>query len=92
MGKGKVRTVVKEDLALVLASLGLTVRQSRTVINVVINSMKEALKRHESVDLEFGRLVVVKQTQQRRRRWRFGQPQEVFRQRYRVVFQPPEER
>jgi nucleoid DNA-binding protein len=48
------------------------------------------LKRHEDVDLPFGTFRVVERGQRPHRRWRFGQPQSVFQQRYRVAFLPRE--
>jgi nucleoid DNA-binding protein len=75
-------------LALVLVRQGCSYRAARKIVNLIFDEIKAALKRHEDVELPFGTFRVVETSQQPHRRWRFGQPQSVFKQRYRVVFEP----
>ena len=78
----------KHQIALALIDRGCTWRQAHKAVDLFFHSIKVALRRHETVDLPFGTFSVVPVPQRRHRRWRFGQPQEVFRKRYRVVFTP----
>ena len=90
------RTAVKQGigrnnpLALVLVRQGCSYRAARKIVNLIFDEIKAALKRHEDVELPFGTFRVVETSQRPHRRWRFGQPQSVFKQRYRVVFEPRE--
>ena len=77
-------------LALVLVSRGCSYRVAQKIVNLIFDEIKAALKRHEDVDLPFGTFRVVERGQRPHRRWRFGQPQSVFQQRYRVAFLPRE--
>jgi nucleoid DNA-binding protein len=94
MGQSKVaakqRVGRNNPLALVLVDLGCSYRLAQKITNTVFDEIKAALKRHEVVELPFGTFRVVETPQQEHRRWRFGQPQAVFRRRYRVVFEPSE--
>ena len=78
----------KHEIALVLMEHGFTWRQAHRAVDLFFAAIKTALRRHETVDLPFGTFSVVPVPQRRHRRWRFGQPQEVFRKRFRVVFTP----
>ena len=77
-------------LALVLVSRGCSYRVAKKIVNLIFDEIKAALKRHEVVELPFGTFRVVEYAQRPHRRWRFGQPQSVFKRRYRVVFEPRE--
>ena len=96
MGQSVKRKPVKQGigrnnpLALVLVSRGCSYRAARKIVNLIFDEIKAALKRHEDVDLPFGTFRVVERGQRPHRRWRFGQPQSVFQQRYRVAFLPRE--
>ena len=96
MGQSVKRKPVKQGigrnnpLALVLVSRGCSYRAARKIVNLIFDEIKAALKRNEDVDLPFGTFRVVERGQRPHRRWRFGQPQSVFQQRYRVVFLPRE--
>jgi nucleoid DNA-binding protein len=96
MGQSVKRKPVKQGigrnnpLALVLVSRGCSYRAARKIVNLIFDEIKAALKRHENVDLPFGTFRVVERGQRPHRRWRFGQPQSVFQQRYRVAFLPRE--
>jgi nucleoid DNA-binding protein len=59
-------------------------------VNLIFDEIKAALMRHEVIELPFGTFRVVEYAQRPHRRWRFGQPQSVFKRRYRVVFEPRE--
>lgn len=80
-------------IALVLrrSGLQLTWDEQNVIARCIVDSIKAALKRGEEVDLPIGTFRVVETPQREHRRWRFGQPQTVFKQRYRVVFEPREE-
>jgi len=92
MGQSVKRKPVKQGigrnnpLALVLVSRGCSYRAAKKIVNLIFDEIKAALKRHEDVDLPFGTFRVVERGQRPHRRWRFGQPQSVFKQRYRVAF------
>ena len=96
MGQSVKRKPVKQGigrnnpLALVLVSRGCSYRAARKIVNLIFDEIKAALKRHEDVELPFGTFRVVERGQRPHRRWRFGQPQSVFQQRYRVAFLPRE--
>jgi nucleoid DNA-binding protein len=96
MGQSVKRKPVKQGigrnnpLALVLVSRGCSYRAAKKIVNLIFDEIKAALKRHEDVDLPFGTFRVVERGQRPHRRWRFGQPQSVFQQRYRVAFLPRE--
>ena len=96
MGQSVKRKPVKQGigrnnpLALVLVSRGCSYRAARKIVNLIFDEIKAALKRHEDVELPFGTFRVVERGQRQHRRWRFGQPQSVFQQRYRVAFLPRE--
>jgi nucleoid DNA-binding protein len=96
MGQSVKRKPVKQGigrnnpLALVLVSRGCSYRAARKIVNLIFDEIKAALKRHEDVELPFGTFRVVERGQRPHRRWRFGQPQSVFQQCYRVVFLPRE--
>jgi nucleoid DNA-binding protein len=78
----------KHHIALALIERGCTWRQAHKAVDLFFQSIKMALRRHETVDLPFGTFSVIPVPQRRQRRWRFGQPQLVFRNRFRVVFTP----
>lgn len=77
-------------LSLVLASKGFSWEEAHSFVNLVFDSIKEALTRHEVVDLPFGRFSVVKQSRSPERCWRLGRVRVIYRKRYRVVFTPRE--
>jgi nucleoid DNA-binding protein len=80
----------KHEIALALMERGCTWRQAHKAVDLFFQSIKMALSRHETVDLPFGTFSVIPVPQRRHRRWRLGQPQEVFRRRFRVLFTPRE--
>ncbi len=65
----------------------LTVREARAAIDAVFASIKEALLRHERVDLPIGNFTVVENPKERG--WRFGTV--VILDKYRVDFLPSDE-
>lgn len=63
-------------------------RMAPKIVTMIFEAMTAALKRGEEVVLPFGILRWIETPQRAHRRWRFGQPQSVFRRRYRVALQP----
>jgi nucleoid DNA-binding protein len=88
---GKMATGFKE-LVLVPALMEqeLTVREARAVIDAVFGSIKDALGRHESVDLPIGNFTVL-QNPDERRSWRFRKITILYAHRYRLKFLPSAE-
>ncbi len=88
---GKMATGFKE-LVLVPALMEqeLTVREAREVIDAVFASIKDALGRHESVDLPIGTFTVL-QNPDERRAWKFGEITTLYARRYKVKFLPSAE-
>jgi len=74
----------------VLRKQGLSVREARAVIDAVLGSIKDALSRHESVELSIGNFIVV-QNPERPGAWRFGKPTVLYAHRYKVEFLPSDE-
>lgn len=74
----------------VLRKQGLSVREARAVIDAVLGSIKDALSRHESVELPIGNFIVV-QNPERPGAWRFGKPTVLYAHRYKVEFLPSDE-
>jgi nucleoid DNA-binding protein len=70
-----------------LRKQGLSVREARAAIDVVLGSIKDALGRHECVELPIGRFTVVENPEERG--WRFGTV--VTFDKYRVDFLPSAE-
>jgi nucleoid DNA-binding protein len=70
-----------------LRTQGLSVREERSVINVVFYSIRDALVRHERVELPIGTFTVLPNPGGRG--WRFGKV--VTFDKYRIKFQPSEE-
>ena len=66
----KTRKGFKHQLVAALVEQGFSFREADQVIAAMLEAMKEALQRHESVQLPFGKLVVAKKPPTRR--WRFG--------------------
>ncbi|MGB8845603.1 MAG: hypothetical protein WCC73_07965, partial [Terracidiphilus sp.] len=67
-----------------LRKQGLSVLKARAVIDVVLDSIKDALGRHECVELPIGTFAVLRNPQERG--WRFGEV--TIMRRYRVAFLP----
>lgn len=78
----------RHPLVATLTAQGLTVREARTVLNAMFNAMKAALSRHESIELPFGRLQVVRHTVACYRRWWHGRPTQFYRHPFRIEFVP----
>jgi nucleoid DNA-binding protein len=70
-----------------LGKQGLSVREARAVIDAVFGSIKDALGRHECVELPIGKFTVVENSKERG--WRFGKV--VIFDKYRVDFLPSAE-
>jgi nucleoid DNA-binding protein len=70
-----------------LTEQGFTVREASSVIDVIFESVKDALLRHEHVELPIGMFEVM--TNAKRRIWRFGKV--IIRSKYRVVLLPDAE-
>jgi nucleoid DNA-binding protein len=70
-----------------LREQGLSVREARVVIHAVFGSIKNALGRHESVELPIGSFAVSRNSKERG--WRFGTV--VIFDKYRVDFLPSAE-
>jgi nucleoid DNA-binding protein len=68
-----------------LREQGLSVRKARAVIDAVFGSIKDALSRHECVELPIGSFNVVRNPE-KQRSWRFGENTTLYARRYRVVF------
>lgn len=68
-----------------LTEQGLNVRKSRAVIDAVVDSIKDALFRHECVELPIGSFTV-NQNPEKRRSWRFGKVTVLYARRHRVDF------
>jgi hypothetical protein len=73
-----------------LRKQGLSVRKAKAVTNAVLVSIKDALGRHEPVDLPIGRFTVV-QNPETRRSWRFGKVTTLYSHKCRVEFLPSAE-
>jgi nucleoid DNA-binding protein len=67
--------------------VGLTRSEANAVIIAVFGSIKDALLRHESVELPIGTFTVV-QNPEKRRAWKFGQVTVLYAHRYQVKFLP----
>ncbi len=78
-----------KELVLVpaLSKQGLSVLKARDVIDAVLESIKDALGRHESVELPIGNFTVVENPEERA--WKFGTV--VLFDKYRVDFLPSDE-
>lgn len=70
--------------------VGLTVCEARAVIAAVLDSIRDALLRHEQVELPIG-IFTVEQNPAERRAWRFGQVTVLYAHRYKVKFLPTTE-
>ena len=67
-----------------LRKQGLSVRKARSVIKAVFGSIRDALARHERVELPIGTLSVLRHPKERG--WRFGKVIEIPK--YRIGFRP----
>ena len=70
-----------------LRKQGLSVRGARAAIDAVLGSIKDALGRHERVELPVGSFTAVRNPKERG--WRFGKV--TIMRRYRVAFLPSDE-
>jgi nucleoid DNA-binding protein len=70
-----------------LSKHGLSVREARAIIDAVFGSIKDALGRHECVELPIGTFTVVENPKERS--WRFGKV--VIFDKYRIDFRPSTE-
>jgi nucleoid DNA-binding protein len=70
-----------------LRKQGLSVRKARSVINTVFDSIKDALARHERVELPIGTFTVLRHPKERG--WRFGKVIDIPK--CRIKFQPSDE-
>jgi nucleoid DNA-binding protein len=70
-----------------LRKQGLSVREARAAIDAVLGSIKDALGRHERVELPVGSFTAVRNPKERG--WRFGKV--TIMRRYRVAFLPSDE-
>jgi nucleoid DNA-binding protein len=77
-------------LVRVLKEQGLSVLKSRAVVDTVFESIKDALGRHEDVELPIGTFTVL-QNPDERRAWKFGQITTLYAHRYKVKFLPSAE-
>jgi len=68
----------------------LSVREARAVIDAVFGSIKDALMRHERVELPIG-VFSVERNPEKRRAWRFGQVTILYAHKYRIDFSPSDE-
>ncbi len=69
------------------AQAGLSHRDSAPLIDVIFDSIKFALQRHEEVSIEgFGTFKAVRNPDPRRA-WKFGQVTTIHAQPYKVVFE-----
>lgn len=68
-----------------LRKQGFSVRKARDVINAIFGAIKDALGRHEPVDLPIGSFSVV-ENPEKRRSWRFGKVTTLYAHKYRAVF------
>jgi nucleoid DNA-binding protein len=73
-----------------LRKQGLSVLKARAVIDAVFGSIKDALGRHEQVELPIGTFTVL-QNPDERRSWRFGKVTVLYAHRYRLKFLPSAE-
>jgi nucleoid DNA-binding protein len=81
-----------KELVLVpaLRKQGLSVLKARAVIDTVLGSIKDALGRHEHVELPIGTFTVL-QNPDERRAWKFGQVTILYAHKYRVGFLPSDQ-
>ena len=88
---GKMATGFKK-LVLVpaLTKQGLSVLKAWAVIDTVFDSIKDALGRHEDVELPIGTFTVL-QNPYERRAWKFGQITVLYAHKYKVKFLPSAE-
>jgi nucleoid DNA-binding protein len=70
--------------------VGLTRSEARAVIAAVLDSIRDALLRHEQVELPIGTFTV-KQNPEKRRAWKFGKVTTLHAHRYKVEFLPSTE-
>jgi nucleoid DNA-binding protein len=70
-----------------LSKQGLSVREARVVIDAVFGSIKDALGRHECIELPIGSFTVLKNPKERG--WRFGKV--VTFDKYQIAFLPSAE-
>ena len=84
----KYRIGKNHPLILALRCQGFTEVKARKAVNLVFDEIKAALVRREEVDLPIGTFRLEKHDVRPFRSWRFGQPQVVYKRRYRVVFEP----
>ena len=81
-------------LAKHLVANGWSSREARRVLNIVFDVIKDALRRHENVDLpSFGTFSVVRNLVRPYRRWWRGRrrPTEFYHKQFRVEFVPRQE-
>jgi nucleoid DNA-binding protein len=78
-------------LAKLLVANGFSSREAQRTVNALFEVIKEALKRHETVQVPFGTFRVVANLVQPYRRWRCGRPVVFYRKRCHVEFTPYEE-
>ena len=69
---------------------GTQCRKARAVIDAVFDSIKDALVRHEQVELPIGTFAVLENPKERRA-WKFGQVTVLYAHRYKVEFLPSTE-
>lgn len=74
-----------------LVDQGCSSEAARVIVNLIFDAIKNALKRHETVELPIGTFKVVKNRVRPYRMWHFGRPIEFYRQPYRVEFTPSRE-
>ena len=70
--------------------VGLTRSEAKAVIAAVFDSIKDALLRHEQVELPIGTFTV-EQNPEERRAWKFGKVTTLYAHRYQVKFLPSAE-
>jgi nucleoid DNA-binding protein len=75
----------RDRLALELQGRTLTFREARQVVDAIWESIKEALKRGDTVETPIGRFEV-KERPEPKTRWQLGRLQRIYRRRKTVVF------
>lgn len=65
---------------------GLTCREARQIVSVVLDSVKEALRRGESVDTSLGTFEVIERKRKPLRGWFLGRVRVTYRQRKFIRF------
>lgn len=81
--------MTKTDLITSLMEKGYTKKRARGIVNIIFSGIKEALERHETVDLPFGS-ISVRASPRPRRVWSLNRPQTYYQKRYRIWFTPKE--